>query len=289
MDAASGTAAHHHHQDGFAARVGFIVLEAGVDAEARTDDPAASVALLARIDGGDQTVALQGRFDGPRIVVEDHSGKLAGSSHLRRKPACRAGRNVAGCAGHLLVRREKMGGELGLHDVAALSAELGGFHVLDGAIGDLASDDQVRHGHDGEEQAGAAPGGRAIDGRVQRFGSPVSSERDADGNQDQSREKYDGDGDEREQSDVGVADIPANVRRQCKEPREAGQRDQRDARHGDPVAGEQNDDGLLLWIGALQFPLFWAFRYAIRFAISGPPKRGHAMPLVFIWSSICGP
>src|SRR5665213_4277497 len=100
---------------------------------------------------------------------------------------------MTGGAGYLLVRREKMGGELGLHDMAALSAELIGFHVLNGAIGELASDDQIRHGHDREEQAGAPPGGLAIDGRVQRRDGLPSSERDADGNQDESREEHDRD------------------------------------------------------------------------------------------------
>src|SRR5665213_1695595 len=54
---------------------------------------------------------------------------------------------MTGGAGYLLVRREKMGGELGLHDMAALSAELIGFHVLNGAIGELASDDHGESGH----------------------------------------------------------------------------------------------------------------------------------------------
>ena len=55
--------------------------------------------------------------------------------------------------------------------------------------------------------------------------------------EDESAEEYDGNRDKREQSDVGIADVPANARRQCEEPREACQGQQRDARHGDPVAG----------------------------------------------------
>ena len=62
MNAAQASASHPHHQDRLHARVGFIVLELAVDAEARADEPLAGVALLTSIGGGDQPVAFQARI-----------------------------------------------------------------------------------------------------------------------------------------------------------------------------------------------------------------------------------
>src|SRR6185436_16333605 len=116
---------------------------------------------------------------------------------------------MAGSAGYLLMRREKMACKLRLHHMAALPAELVGFHVLHCAIRELAPDNHVRHGHDREKLACALPGCFVIERLAQHRRSPASPERDADRNQAESSKTQNRDGDERQQSDVRVADMPA--------------------------------------------------------------------------------
>jgi hypothetical protein len=129
------------------------------------------------------------------------------------------------------MRREQMGRKFGLHDMAALPAELSGLHVLDSAIGQLASDDEIRHGHDCEKNAGAPIGGPAIGNRPEPLGRPAPSERDPDRNQRKSRKEHDGYRDEYQQPDIGIADISTNILRQRKQPRESGECHQRHGGH----------------------------------------------------------
>ena len=105
-----------------------------------------------------------------------------------------------------------MGRELGLHDVAALPAELDGFHVLHRTISQLASDDQVGHGHDREKHAGATPRGFTVDRRAEAPAALRLPSAMPIGIRISPAKNTTGDGDEHQQTDVGIADIPANVR-----------------------------------------------------------------------------
>src|SRR5579871_209303 len=118
---------------------------------------------------------------------------------------------MAGGAGDRLMRRKKMGGEFGLHDMAALSAELVGLHVFDGTVRHLASNDEICQGHDGEKNPGAPPRGFAVFGGTHLLGDLAPAKSDADGNQSQSGEKDDGDGEKRQQTYIWVADISSKV------------------------------------------------------------------------------
>src|SRR4051795_10408429 len=58
---------------------------------------------------------------------------------------------------HPLVRLPKMRCEFRLHHVAALTAELNGFHVLHSLVGHLAADKDIDKGHCCEKQTRSPP------------------------------------------------------------------------------------------------------------------------------------
>ncbi len=122
-----------------------------------------------------------------------------------------------------------MRGEFRLHDVTALPAELNRLHVLDGAITNLAPDENIGRGHHPEEDGDAPPDGLTI----RKLGEPgcdaAFSHPNADWNENQPEEEHDGNRDEDEQPDVGILHATAHVRREREEPGAAGERHQRDA------------------------------------------------------------
>jgi hypothetical protein len=80
-------AADLHQEHGFSPRIGFVILEMGDDAQTRSGDFFAGVALLASFGRGDQPIRFHRRFDGPGIVVEDDAHELARACHLTANPA----------------------------------------------------------------------------------------------------------------------------------------------------------------------------------------------------------
>src|SRR5438552_12848649 len=99
---------------------------------------------------------------------------------------------MAGGAAYTLVRRLQMRGELGLHNMAALAAELDGFHVVDRTVAQLASDNDVCQRHDGKEDTRAAPGGPPVGSGVETSGGPVSGTSEANRYKRQPGEEYRG-------------------------------------------------------------------------------------------------
>ena len=91
-----------------------------------------------------------------------------------------------------------MGGKLGLHHVAALAAELDGFHVLDGAITQLASDDYVCQRHNHKEDTRAPPGDPPVRGISETGAGPAPGKRDTYRDQPKAGEKDNRNGDEDE-------------------------------------------------------------------------------------------
>src|SRR5260370_22152878 len=94
--------------------------------------------------------------------------------------------------------------EFRLHDVTALAAELNGLHVLNGAITDLASDEDIGHGHHPEEDGDAPPDGLTIRNLGESGGDAALPHPYADGNENQADEEDDGNRDEDEEPDVGI-------------------------------------------------------------------------------------
>jgi hypothetical protein len=229
VNSAGTSAADQHHQDGLIARVALIVFKLADHTQAFSDYFFTRMALLASLNRRDQPVALHRRFDRPRIGIQHDAHKLARSSHLTAYPPGGARRHVATYARNRLMRGPHMRCEFGLHDMAALSAELHRFHVLYRAVAYLASNQEIRHRHDYEEHANPAPGLLPIGEPGETDRPPPPRERDPDWNQCQPNEEKDRDGDEQEQTDVGIVDMPLGVNRQKKEPGAARQRDQHHA------------------------------------------------------------
>src|ERR1019366_9500285 len=200
----------------------------------------------------------------------------------------RARCNVASSAAHFLVRSDEVRRELRLHHMTALPAELHGLHVFHRTIGQLASDDDIRECHHSEENAGPAPGGLPVGQGVEALDHAASRQHDADCNQHQSGEEQGWNRNEHQQANVWIPDMSANIRWQRKQPGEARQRHQRNSHHTQPMARENQKEGTL-WLLRHYFPPPRESRYAIRFAMSAPSKRGQGMPFPFIRSIICGP
>ena len=196
MDATESSAAHEHHQGSFGSGVGFVVFELAEDAKTWTDHLFAGVALLAGFGRGNQTIALHGRLDRTREVIEGHRHELAGSGHFRFQPASGSLGDVAGGAFHGLMRSQLMGGEFRLHYMAGLAAELNGFHVSHRAVTQLTADQDVPERHDAKEEACAAPCGSPVRDIAEARGDPPARKRDPDGDQQKSGKKHDWNGDE---------------------------------------------------------------------------------------------
>ena len=105
----------------------FIIGEAGLDEQLFTDEAGRRVAAFADISRGAQVPHR--RLNGPGIAIEGHLDELLGAVHLGCKVRLCAGADVAGDAFHMGVGGDFVGRELGVHDVAGLSAELGRIHV----------------------------------------------------------------------------------------------------------------------------------------------------------------
>jgi hypothetical protein len=144
--------------------------------------------------------------------------------------------------------------EFGLHDVAALPAELNRFHMLHSPIAYLTADKQIRDRHYDEEHADPAPGSLPIGKRFKIRWPVAPGERDSNGDQGQPKEEKNWDCDEYQQTYVWIIDTPTDVNRKKKQPGAACQRDQRHAQHGDPVAGQQNEYALVRLIAHLFRP-----------------------------------
>src|SRR5579863_5604555 len=108
-----------------------------------------------------------------------------------------------------------MGCVLRLHHMAALTAKLNRFYLIDGSVGGLTSDDDVQRRHDGEEHSHPAPGSPPIHGVGEISGHLSSSQSDANWNQYQAEEEQRGDGDKDKEPDVGIPDISTNIRGKC--------------------------------------------------------------------------
>jgi len=104
-----------------------------------------------------------------------------------------------------------IGRELRLHDVATLAAELVCLHVCDGAVCDLARDDDVHDGHRDEEKCQTAQHDAAALGDGETLPDATPGQPGADGYQNQSGEEYGRDGEEDQDSNVWVGGSPASV------------------------------------------------------------------------------
>src|ERR1700730_6838496 len=144
MDATESSAAHRHHQNSLGAGIRLIILKFRDDPKARSNSLLARMTLLASVRRWNQPIALHRRLDRTRKRFEHDGRELTRAGHLALNPPRCARRDMAGDTSQLAVRRPLMSGKLGLHDVAALTAELHSLHVLDSAIAHLAADDYVR-------------------------------------------------------------------------------------------------------------------------------------------------
>src|SRR5947209_19102824 len=107
-------------------------------------------------------------------------------------------------AAHYLVRRAQVGGELRLHDMATLTAELRRVHMLERTIADLRTDEQVHHGHDPEEDSDSAPGVAAVRQSAEMVLQAALRKRNADGNEDEAEKKHGRNDQEDEDADIRI-------------------------------------------------------------------------------------
>jgi hypothetical protein len=111
----------------------------------------ALMALFAGFSRSHQAVAFHCRFDGSWKVVEHYPQELPRTRHLRADKSGGSRRHMARHAVDARMGRPLVRSEFRLHSMARLSAELHGFHVCHGAVGELSADDKIRHGHDNKK------------------------------------------------------------------------------------------------------------------------------------------
>ena len=141
-------------------------------------------------------------------------------------------------AGNLLVSAGKMGREFRLHHMATLATKLVAFHIRDGTVSDLATDDDIDNRHDTEEKHQALNDGAAVwDSEASRE-VPLGEE-DAERDQREPGEEHDWNPDECNQADVRVSGAAAQVKRENKQPREPRGSDKRGAEKTYPVTCQQ--------------------------------------------------
>ncbi len=132
----------------------FVVAEAGLDEQLFSNEPSRGVAALADIAGWAQ--ASHGRRN-RRGVIGNEAGdtgkgmrsdfnELLGSIHLGAQIGGSTGADVAIGAGHVRVSRYFVGGVLGMHHMAALTAELRRIHIRCAAIAGRSDDEQIDDG-----------------------------------------------------------------------------------------------------------------------------------------------
>src|SRR5215471_2016320 len=143
------------------------------------------------------------------------------------------------------MRRILVRAEFRLHHVTTLAAELNRVHVLDGAIGALRSDDDVKRTGNSEK-----------DRKLSNVTSPVGVDQklapqpfhmlprqeNSEGNQDEAQNENDRNQNENDNPNVWIAGVPPKLDRQNEQPGKAGGRDQRRPQHGDPVTSKQGKD-----------------------------------------------
>jgi len=93
------------------------------------------------------------------------------------------------------------------------------------AVRYLASDKNIHHGHDAEENGDTPPARSAIVYQRETCADPAMRERYSDWDENQAQDENDWDCDEDQQADVGIVHLPAEMRGQDEQPGAAGQRD----------------------------------------------------------------
>ncbi len=151
---------------------------------------------------------------------------------------------------HARVRRVLIGGVLRLHHgVTGLSAEGHRIHVIDGAITQLAANDDVDHGRETDEvnqlaQFRVIPAESWELGRVNMlaaFALPLEPHAQRDENQ--SAEKRAGDGQKGEHAEIGILGFAFHRDGKKEEPDHGGGRDEHHAEKADPVVAEVDEGG----------------------------------------------
>src|ERR1700687_2549693 len=107
------------------------------------------------------------------------------------------------------MRRKLMRGELRLHHVAALPAKLDRLHVGHGAVGYLASDQNVEHRHCTEENRDTPPARSAIVNKGELCADATMRKRYSDWDEDQTQDEHHRDRDEDQQPNVGIVHLSA--------------------------------------------------------------------------------
>ena len=107
--------------------------------------------MAALADFARRTQALHRGWDWRGVAVKDHFKQLLGAVHLGANVGCGARTNMTIGAGDMGMRRDIVGGKLGMHDMAGLPAEIRRIHVGHAAIARGADDDEVDDGGDDDE------------------------------------------------------------------------------------------------------------------------------------------
>src|SRR5215472_11358017 len=177
------------------------------------------VAVLAGLSGGYEAIAGKGGRDRPRSRGEYGLKELTEAIGFAVDPSCRSGRNVAVHAFHSRVRRVAIGGKLGGHCVTARSAELWRVHVRHCPIRQLSSDQDVENCGDSEKPRDAPQGGVSIESWLREsFANSMLADIDPDRHQDQAHEKNQGEYEEGNDSNIGIAHMTTELHRQYEEP-----------------------------------------------------------------------
>ncbi|HVO64708.1 MAG TPA: hypothetical protein VMT53_27550 [Terriglobales bacterium] len=227
MNAAKVAAAGEHHQQRLGLGVGLVVLEVEKHPQLYRVKLLWPVALFASFSGGDKAIAFHGRFDRIMDAMENSVSQLPQAALLTSHPANSTRGNVAIYALHVRVRRVLVGDELWFHDVTALSAELGRFHMLNSTIGALGPNHDVNCSGYSEKDCKLPKHSSPVGGRQQRllvaFDAPPRQE-------DSERDQYEADDEDNRDyekdhyADVGVAGVASKLDWQNEEPGKAGGR-----------------------------------------------------------------
>ena len=120
-------AAEVEDDDALRFSVFLVIGKGGFHQELFADEPGGGVTAFA--DVARRTKILYGRFDGGRIAIDADFNQLLSAVHLGFKIGLCARADVAGDAIDVRVRGDFVGGVLGMHDMAGLTAKLRRIHV----------------------------------------------------------------------------------------------------------------------------------------------------------------
>ena len=239
-------AADAHQQDGLGEGVLLVVGVLGDDLEAILGELLRPMAGLAGFARGAQVA--HGRGNGPRVVVQDDGENLAQAGELALNEPGGAGADVAGHAVHPRVGRALVSRVFGLHHgVAGLAAKGDSIHVGDGAVAELAADDDVDQRGDAYEPGQTAQLGRAQSKRVvsERIAAQLALhanvQPDAQRDQSQSQEEDPRQDHVRQNPDVRMLDLAAQAGGQQEEPQDGGGGHGDHTDPADPVLAQVDD------------------------------------------------